>query len=190
LKRLLLSPLAAAILAGACRQDMHDQPRFEPLESTTMFSDGTSWRRQVPGTVARGELRLDEHLYRGTIDGKPATTFPIEITADVLARGRERFGIHCSPCHGESGHGQGMAVRRGLKHPSSFHIDRLRDAPHGYLFSVMTEGFGAMYDVSDRTTPEERWAIIAYIRALQMSQNALVAELPPQDRMLLEGGGQ
>ena len=184
-----LLPLLLAFLVG-CRQDMHDQPRYEPLEKSAMFGDGTSWRRQVPGTIARGELQLDEHMYAGTIGGEPATTFPFEITADVLARGKERFGIHCTPCHGHSGYGQGMAVRRGLKHPSSFHIDRLREAPHGYFFSVMSEGFGAMYDVSDRTTPEERWAIIAYIRALQMSQNAIVAELPLQDRMLLEGGGQ
>jgi len=182
--------LALALLLAGCRQDMHDQPRFEPLEKTTLFSNGASSRNQVPGTIARGELRLDAHLYEGTINGEPATSFPFEVTEQVLERGRERFGIHCAPCHGRSGYGEGMVVKRGLKHPSSFHIDRLRKAPHGYFFSVMTKGFGAMYDVSDRVITEDRWAIIAFIRALQLSQNALVADLPPQDRQRLEGGGR
>ena len=180
----------AIVLLSACRQDMHDQPRFEPLEGSAFFTDGASFRNQVPGTIARGELRLDTHLYEGKIKGQPATTFPFAISEDILAQGQESFDIHCTPCHGTSGYGQGMAVRRGLKHPPSFHTERLRKAPHGYYFGVMTEGYGAMYDVSDRVTPKERWAIIAYIRALQLSQNALVADLPEQDREQLEGGAQ
>jgi len=180
----------AALALFACRQDMHDQPRYEPLEKSTFFHDGTSVRPQVPGTVARGELRLDEHLYQGTVSGELATTLPFELTQEVLLRGRERFGIHCTPCHGAAGYGDGMVVERGLKHPPSFHTDRLRKSPHGHFFQVMTRGFGAMYDVSDRVTPEDRWAIIAYVRALQLSQNALVAELPPRDRALLEGGSR
>ena len=180
----------AVLVLAACRQDMHDQPRYEPLEKAAFFLDGTSVRAQVPGTVARGELRLDEHLYQGTVSGELATTFPFELSPEVLLRGRERFGIHCTPCHGASGYGDGMVVERGLKHPPSFHTERLREVPHGHFFRVMTRGFGAMYDVADRVSPEDRWAIIAYVRALQLSQNALVAELPPADRAVLEGGGR
>jgi len=177
--------VAAALLAG-CRQDMHDQPRFEPMEKTTFFPDGRSARPLVPGTVARGHLDLDEHLYTGKVDGKPATTFPFPVTAEVLARGRERFDIHCSACHDKLGYGQGMIVKRGLKPPPSYHIPRLREAPPGYFFDVMTNGFGAMYDVRDRVAPRDRWAIAAYIRVLQRSQNAKLEDVPAAARAKLE----
>lgn len=162
----VLALLALAALT-ACRQDMHDQPRFEPLEATSFFADGRSSRPQVKGTIARGELRLDSHLYEGTVDGEHATTFPFEITAEVMERGRERYDVFCSACHGTTGDGQGMAVRRGLKQPPSYHVERLREAPPGYFFDVVTNGFGAMYDLSDRVPVDDRWAIIAYVRRLQ-----------------------
>ncbi|MFO0984800.1 MAG: cytochrome c [Planctomycetota bacterium] len=173
--------LIACALSG-CRQDMHDQPRFEPFEKTSFFLDSRSARPLVPGTVARGALHADEHLYQGKVDGKPATTFPFAITRAVLERGHERYDIFCSPCHDRIGNGDGMIVERGFKRPPSFHIDRLRDAAPGYFFDVISNGFGAMFDYSDRVAAEDRWAIIAYIRALQLSQNAKLADLSAADR--------
>ena len=169
---------------------MHDQPRFEPLEASTQFDDGRSARPRVPGTVARGEREYDAHLLDGRVNGELATTFPLEITADVLARGRERYDIHCSACHDRAGTGQGIVVERGLKQPASFHVERLRKVPPGYVFDVITRGFGAMYDMADRIPPDDRWAITAYVRVLQRSQNAKLADLPEteQRRLLAEAG--
>lgn len=178
--------LAAALLCS-CRRDMQDQPRFRPFRPTTFFADGRSARPQVPGTVARGELDEDELLHRGTIDGKAAEVFPFQVTAAVLARGRGRFDIFCAPCHGRLGDGEGMVVERGMKRPPSYHTDRLRKAPPGYVFDVITRGFGAMFDLSDRITAEDRWAIVAYVRALQRSQDAKVADAPETERRKLEG---
>lgn len=184
MRRLLLAPLLLGLVA--CRQDMHDQPRYKPFAPSSFFDDGRSARPQVPGTVARGELELDEHFYQGRVGGELARDFPFEITADVLARGRERYDIVCSVCHDRAGYGEGMAVKRGMKQPPSYHIDRLRSSPPGYFFDVMTRGFGAMYDVADRVAPRDRWAITAYIRALQLSQNATLDDVPPDRRGALE----
>jgi len=185
-------PLAVlvAVLACACRQDMHDQPRFEPLEASSMFPDGRSSRPRVPGTIARGERELDEHFELGLSGGQPAPTFPMEITREVLLRGRERFDVFCSACHDRAGTGQGIVVKRGLKQPPSFHIERLRQAPPGYFFDVITRGFGAMYDLSDRIPPADRWAIVAWIRTLQRSQNARLEDVPEaaRARLLAEAG--
>jgi len=185
----LLLPLFLGALA-ACRQDMHDQPRFEPLEKSTLFADGRASRPRVPGTVARGERVFDEHLETGRVGGELATTFPMPVTAAVLERGRQRFDIHCSACHDRVGTGEGLVVKRGLKQPPSFHVERLRQAPPGYFFDVITRGFGAMYDLSDRITPADRWAIVAWIRTLQRSQNASLEDVPPaaRERLLAEGG--
>jgi mono/diheme cytochrome c family protein len=171
----------------ACRQDMHDQPRFEPLEGSTFFQDGRASRPLVEGTVARGQLHLDEHLYSGKVGGEFAKTFPFEINKEVLERGQERYNIYCSPCHDKAGTGQGMIVQRGFRPPPSYHIDRLRDAPPGYFFDVITNGFGAMYSNSDRVSPKDRWAIIAYIRVLQLSQNATIDDVPEEQRRQLLG---
>ena len=182
--------LAAALLLAilcSCRRDMQDQPRFRPFRPTTFFADGRSARPQVPGTVARGELDEDELLRRGTVDGKPADVFPFPVTADVLARGRDRFDIFCAPCHGRSGDGDGMVVQRGMKRPPSYHTDRLRAVPPGYVFDVITRGFGAMYDLSDKIPAKDRWAIVAYVRALQRSQDAKLADAPDAERRKLEG---
>lgn len=177
--------LLAGLTAG-CRQDMHDQPKLEPLEASEFFPDGRASRAQVAGTVARGELRLDPHLYTGKIDGQLATTFPFEVTEEVLLRGRERFDIFCSVCHDRAGYGEGMAVKRGMKRPPSLHIERLRESPPGYFFDVITNGFGAMYDLSDRIDYADRWAIVAYVRALQLSQNATLDDVASNARADLE----
>ncbi len=180
---------------------MHDQPKYKPYRPSSFFDDGLSSRPLVEGTIARGHLREDPHLYTGKIPGVivqtqggksgPAyfDTYPFLITAGILQRGRERFNIFCSACHGLLGNGEGMVVKRGFRHPPSYHIDRLRQAPLGYFFDVITNGFGAMPEYADKVSPEDRWAIIAYIRALQLSQRATLAEVPlPQREKLAETG--
>jgi mono/diheme cytochrome c family protein len=169
----------------ACRQDMHDQPRFEPLEASTLFADGRSSRPRVAGTVARGEREHDAHFQEGRVNGELAATFPVEITRDLLARGRERYDIFCAACHDRAGTGQGIVVKRGLKQPPSLHVQRLSSAPPGHLFDVITRGFGAMYDLADRVPPADRWAIVAYVRVLQRSQNATLADLSESERARL-----
>ncbi len=168
-------------------QLMRFQPRYDPLEASPFFEDGHSARMPVEDTVARGQLRLDELMYSGRVDGKYATDFPMPITRDVLERGQERFDIFCAPCHGAVGDGQGMVVQRGFKQPPSFHIDRLRQVPPGYFFYVMTNGFGSMYSYNTRVSPEDRWAITAYIRVLQLSQYADSTLVPADEMQKLEG---
>jgi len=183
-KAAFVSLTAAALLftGAACRQDMHDQPKYIPLRESTFFSDSRSARPIVEGTVARGHLRDDELTYTGKMDGKDAAVFPMAIDARVMARGRERFDIYCSPCHGRTGQGDGMVVLRGYRHPPSFHQDRLRDAPVGHFFDVITNGFGAMPDYATQIRAEDRWAIIAYLRALQLSEHATPADVPASER--------
>ena len=170
----------------SCRQDMHDQPRYEPLEQSDFFGDNRSERTPVEGTVARGQLRDDDHLYAGKVNGQPASTFPFEITESVVKRGQERYNIYCSPCHDALGTGQGMIVRRGFKRPNSYHIDRLRQAPVGYYFDVITNGFGVMPGYAEQVPVKDRWAIISYIRALQLSQHATMDDVPADKRPDLE----
>jgi mono/diheme cytochrome c family protein len=136
------------------------------------FEDGRSSRPPVPGTVARGQLRADTYFYTGMMGAQAGDQMPFPITEQVLQRGRERFNIYCTPCHSRTGDGNGMIVQRGYRRPPSFHIDRLRKAPLGHFFDVMTNGFGAMPDYAAQIAPQDRWAIIAYIRALQLSQSA------------------
>jgi mono/diheme cytochrome c family protein len=169
-KRLRLSRLLILVFAAGCRQDMHDQPKYEPLEASELFRDGQSARPLVDGTVARGQLRDDEHLYTGKVNGQPATTFPFAISHEIMDRGQERYDIYCAPCHDRAGTGLGMIVRRGYRQPESFHTDRLRQAAPGHFYDVITNGFGAMPDYRAQVRPEDRWAIAAYIRALQLSQ--------------------
>lgn len=167
--------------AAGCRLDMHDQPKYEPLEKSDFFPDSLASRQPVPGTVARGQLRNDEHLYSGRVNGELATTMPIPVTRELLERGRERYNIYCSPCHGLDGYGEGIIVKRGLRQPPSFHIDRLREESPGHYFDVMTNGLGAMFSYASRVQPEDRWAITAYIRALQLSQHAGPEEVPEDE---------
>jgi len=184
--RAALSALLAAAAAAGCRQDMHDQPRYEPFEASDFFDDGRSARPLVVGTVARGFLNEDQHLHRGRIGGELADRFPFAVDRTVLERGRERYGIFCAPCHDAAGNGNGVIVQRGFKHPPSFHIQRLREAPPGWFFEVITKGYGAMYDYADRVPPADRWAITAYVRALQRSAHASLADVPQAQRDELE----
>jgi mono/diheme cytochrome c family protein len=171
------------VLTGsACRQDMHDQPKYIPLRESAFFGDARSARPVVAGTVARGELREDALLYTGKVNGTDATIFPFRIDNVVMARGQERFDIYCSPCHGRTGSGDGMIVRRGFRRPPTYHDDRLRNAPIGHFFDVISNGFGAMPDYASQITAEDRWAIVAYIRALQLSEHATVADVPADQR--------
>ena len=165
-----------------CRLDMHVQPKYVPLDGSNFFADGRSERPEVPGTVAHGHLRTDELLYTGKLNGELADVFPFPITRTVLERGRERYNIYCSPCHDYTGGGNGLVVQRGFPPPPSYHIDRLMKAPAGHFFDVMTNGFGMMYSYASRVTPEDRWAIVAYIRALQLSQHATLDDVPPKER--------
>lgn len=175
------------VLMAACRQDMHDQPKYKPLSASALFEDGRSARPLVDGTVARGQLRDDDLLYTGRDGEEPAKRFPFPITSEVLERGRERYNIYCTPCHGVLGDGNGMVIQRGFRQPPPFHIDRLREAPPGHYFDVVTNGFGAMASYASRIPVKDRWAIIAYVRALQLSQNARLAEIPAADRAKLAG---
>jgi mono/diheme cytochrome c family protein len=176
------------LVCAGCRLDMHVQPRYNPYDPSNFFNDGQSARLPVAGTVPRGELTLgpDELLYTGKLNGQPATGFPFPVTREILERGRERFNINCSPCHGLTGDGDGMIVQRGLQRPTSFHDDRLRNASVGYFFEVITNGFGVMYPYGYRVPPRDRWAIIAYVRALQLSRQVSVSDLPPADQQKLQ----
>lgn len=181
-----LAAAAVAILSTACRQDMHDQPRYSTLEASAFFNDGMSARPLVEGTVARGHLRDDDHRYTGRVAGEPAKELPYAVTRVMIERGRERFDIFCSPCHGRAGDGMGAIVQRGLRQPPSFHTPRLREIPPGHIYDVITSGFGAMYSYASRIPVDDRWAIVAYVRALQLSQNATVNDVPPDQRSRIE----
>jgi mono/diheme cytochrome c family protein len=176
-------------LAGACRQDMAEQPRYDPLEASRFFPDGQAARPRVAGTVARGELHEGTALFTGKLDGRLVDKVPVAVTPEVLARGRERFDNYCSPCHDRVGTGKGMIVRRGYRQPPSLHDERLRQAPAGHFFDVMTSGFGVMPAYAAQVAVQDRWAIVAYIHALQRSQHASLADVPPAERRALETEG-
>jgi mono/diheme cytochrome c family protein len=179
--------LLSLLLASSCRRDMFNQPSSQPLSRSDFFQDNQMASRPVViHTVARGQLNEDEAFYTGKMGTNLVTTFPIPIARELLERGRERFEIYCSVCHGRAGEGNGMIVQRGFPVPPSYHIDRLRQAPVGHFFDVMTQGYGIMYSYAERVKPEDRWAIAAYIRALQLSHNMKIAELPETERAQLE----
>ncbi len=165
-------------LAG-CRTDMHLQPKILPLTPSDFYEDGRGSRTPPPGTIARGQLRDDTYYYTGLINGQAGNMMPFPATREVLERGRERFNIYCSPCHSRMGDGNGMVVQRGYRRPPSFHSPQLKAAPLGHFYDVITNGFGAMPDYAAQVPPHDRWAIAAYIRALQLSQAASAAEVPP-----------
>lgn len=169
------------VLTAACRQDMHDQPKYKPFRASDFYGDGSAMRGQIEGTVAQGQLVTDDaYSYGLDADGVPVSQFPITVDKAVLLRGQERYGIFCAPCHGALGDGQGMVVMRGYKQPPSFHEARLRDTPAGYYFDVMSNGFGQMQSYAAQVPVADRWAIVAYIRVLQLSQGARVTDLPPE----------
>jgi mono/diheme cytochrome c family protein len=178
LRRDLLAVVFAAAAVAGCRQDMHDAPRIEAYEANAFFADGRGSRTPPTGTVARGWLRQDEALYTGRSNGELVAEFPFPISAQDMVRGRERYNIYCSPCHGLLGDGQGMVVQRGLRRAASYHQDRLRDEKVGYFYDVITNGFGAMQGYAEQVPVRDRWLIVAYVRALQLSQHATMAEVP------------
>ena len=193
LKALCLFPCAfSLVVIAGCRQDMHDQPKYRGLRSSAFFADGASARPLVEGTVARGTLQEDEAFFTGKIDKIAVKDLPFAVDEQVLNRGEERFNIYCSPCHDRIGSGNGMIVKRGYRQPPSFHIDRLRQADAGHFFDVMTNGFGVMPDYRAQIAPRDRWAIVAYIRALQLSQHAAASDVPGGDptRVPQRGGGE
>ena len=198
-KALIFSLLSLVFLALAgCSpkmswQAMAAEPRYEPLEPNDFFPDGTSARPLVPNTVARGFLREDTAYFTGRTagpDGKPTdvTQFPVPVTRELVERGRERYNIYCTPCHAADGQGNGVIVQRGFFPPPSLHIDRLRQAPPGYFFGVITNGFGQMPNYAHQIPVADRWAIVAYIKALQLSQNANAQDLTPEERTRLDAG--
>ncbi len=181
---------ASLALVAGCRQDMHDQPKYKTLAPSRFWDNGASARPLVENTVARGHLDDDVEFYTGkTAGGKVVEALPLPFTPELLKRGQQRFNIYCSPCHDRVGTGRGMVVQRGFKAPPSFHSERLRQSPVGYFFDVMTNGFGAMLDYRAQVEPADRWAIVAYIRALQRSQQATLADVPPEEAAKLKAGG-
>jgi len=176
---LLTSLLLLMALTAACRLDMHVQPRQNPLSRSDFYADQRSARPPVEGTVARGELHEDTYFYTGKIGNNPGDVMPFPVTKEVLERGRERYNIYCAPCHSRTGDGNGFVPSRGFaRKPPSYHIARLQKAPLGYFFDVMTNGFGIMPDYASQIPTQDRWDIVAYIRALQLSQNANMGDVP------------
>ena len=179
---LLPSAFCLVVLASsACRQDMHNQPKYRPLRATAFFADGSSARPLVEGTVARGTLQDDVAFFTGKSGSTLVSELPFAVDATVVNRGQERYNIFCTPCHDATGSGRGMVVQRGYRQPPSLHDERLRSAPAGHLFDVITNGFGAMPDYKAQVPARDRWAIVAYIRALQLSQHAAAADVPGGD---------
>jgi cytochrome c553 len=174
--------IVVSAFSSACRQDMHDQPKYPPLRASTFFDDDRSARPLVAGTVAQGHLHEDALLETGKIGNTDADMFPFSVDARLVARGRERFDIYCAPCHGRTGNGDSMIVRRGFRRPESYETDRLRAAPAGHFVDVILNGFGAMPDFADRIDARDRWAIAAYIRALQLSGHATIGDVPANER--------
>jgi len=175
-----LALICLAVVAG-CRQDMHNQPKYRPLRASAFFDNASSARPLVEGTIARGTLQTDAAFFTGKNGALLVAELPFPVTQEVLDRGQERFNIYCTPCHDATGGGRGMVVQRGYPTPQSFHSDRLRQIEAGYFFDVMTNGFGRMPDYRAQVTPRDRWNIVAYIRALQLSQHAATSDVPGGD---------
>ena len=184
--RRLVFALLAVLALSACRQKMANQARYDPLEASDFFADGMASRPRVAGTVARGDITDDPFFDTGKINGQIANGFPMPVTIELIGRGESRFNIYCAQCHGRVGDGKGMIPSRGYRRPPSFHTQTLRTAATGHLFDVMTNGFGAMPPYGKMISPQDRWAIAAYIRALQLSQSATVADVPVTERAKLD----
>lgn len=191
-----IAAFGMTLLFSACKghgptlQQMAAQPKYDPLEASDFFADGMSARPRIPGTVARGEIANDGYVSTGKVGSADGDIFPFPVTAQLMNRGEERFNIYCSPCHSKLGDGNGMVPSRGFRRPPSFHSDTLRAAPIGHFFDVMSNGFGAMPPYRAQVPVPDRWAIAAYIRALQLSQNGTINDLPPEQRAKLTGGAR
>ena len=179
--RLLVASTVLLAVSG-CRQDMHNQPKYVPYRSSEFFQDGLSERQQLVNTVARGELREDAYLYTGKVGTKEGDRFPFPITQAVMERGRERYDIYCSPCHSRVGDGNGMIVKRGYRQAANFHDQKYATQTVGHYYDVISHGSGAMPDYAAQIEPADRWAIVAYIRALQYAQNGTMADVPADQR--------
>ena len=175
MKRILFL-CAFGLLVAGCRKGMVDQPRLKPLAEETFFADDSGARVPPAHTVARGQLQEDAAYFTGLIEGHLVATIPVPVTRELIERGRQRFDIYCAVCHGRTGEADGMIVQRGFPKPPSLHDLRMRDAPIGHFFDVMTNGYGVMFPYAARVPPPDRWAIAAYIRALQLSQHATPAD--------------
>jgi hypothetical protein len=188
IRGMFLSAALALMLASSagCRRDMQDQPRYKPLRASRFFPDSRSARPIPKGTIARDELNDTDVLHTGLDNRVFTNRYPVPVTKNLLVRGQERYNIYCTPCHGFLGDGNGMVARRGFKWPADLHSDRLRNAPPGYLFQVISNGYGAMPAYRDQIAPQDRWAILAYLRALQLSRKATLADVPAADRAELE----
>lgn len=184
--RMACVAMSLLLALSACQQKMANQPRYDPLETSDFFADGMAARPRIAGTVARGELSTDPFFDTGKVNGALANGFPIAVTREIIDRGHQRFDIYCSECHGRLGDGNGMIPSRGYRRPPSFHTDTLRAQTTGHIFDVMTNGFGAMPPYGKMIPTSDRWAIVAYIRALQLSQNATVDMVPVADRPKLD----
>jgi mono/diheme cytochrome c family protein len=180
--------LSAALVVSGCRQDMHDAPRYDPLEASTVLAGGASAQPLVEGTVARGLLNDDVLLHTGKDGGQPAAVFPFAITRADLDRGQERYDIYCAPCHAKTGDGRGMVVQRGFRQPPSFHTDRLRQTAPGDIFDRITNGFGVMPDYRAQIPVDDRWRIVAYLKALQLTQQGTTSDLSAADLARLQAG--
>ena len=180
-RRLAGLALVSIVALSGCRQDMHNQPKYRPLRGTAFFADGSSSRPLPEGTVARGTLDDNAAFFTGKIGNAPVRELPFKVDEALVSRGQERYNIFCTPCHDATGSGRGMVVQRGFKQPPSFHDERLRSAEAGYFFDVMTSGFGAMPDYKMQLSARDRWAVVAYIRALQLSQHAATSDIPGGD---------
>ncbi|HMP90733.1 MAG TPA: cytochrome c [Kiritimatiellia bacterium] len=184
-----IAPVLLLLVAGSgceLRQAMYDQPKLRPLQASEFFENGMASRPLVEGAVARGLLQDDPHMYDGMVDGAFVDSFPFEVDIEVVKRGQQRYNIFCAPCHDQAGTGNGMIVQRGFKQPSSFHDQRLLDSPEGYYYTVIKNGFGVMSDYAAQIPPKDRWAIVAYIRALQLGQRASLDDVPEQVRADLQ----
>lgn len=182
----LLGLTLCALFLPGCRQDMHDQAKYKPYRHSPFFSDGRTSRPLPPDTVARGQLHEDGALHTGKLGGELVRELPAPVTAATLQRGQERYNIYCSPCHDQSGSGNGMIVQRGYRRPPSLHEERLRQQPVGHFYDVIRNGVGVMPNYAQQISVDDRWAIVAYIRALQLSQNARVEDVPMAERARLD----
>ncbi len=191
MKAISAIPCGFLLLTAACRRDMQDQPRYEPLQTSNFFADGRASRPIPEGTVAWDEVAVPGVLQTGDRNGDFSEVIPVKIDLALLKRGQERYDIYCVPCHGYLGDGDGMVARRGVRIPANLHSDRIRQAPPGYIFQVISKGYGAMGDYADQIpSPTDRWAIVAYLRALELSQSATLDQVPAADRAKLEGAAQ
>lgn len=181
----IIAVLAGVVLCTACRQDMQDQPKYKPLGQNTFFRDGRNSRPIPANTIAIDELNDNDSYHTGASDGAFLDTIPATIDAKLLNRGHDRYEIFCSPCHGRLGDGNGMVAQRGVRAPANFHTDRLRSVPPGYIFQVITNGYGGMGDYGDQVPVDDRWAIVAYIRVLQLSRDASINDVPADGRAQL-----